>query len=31
MIMVSHERVCYERGLLLTWSVMNLICNEHSL
>jgi len=23
--------VCYERGLLSTWSVVNVICNEHGL
>jgi len=23
--------VCYESGLLLTWSVMNMVCNEHGM
>jgi len=25
---VCNERVCYECGLLQTWSAMNLVCNE---
>jgi len=28
MIMVCYERGCYERGLLRTLSVMNIVCCE---
>jgi len=28
---VCYELVCYERGLLWTWSVMNVVCHERGL